>query len=47
MVVTKACHQFGIGVLRQCNPFIGRWCIRTGNGFDSPRRKASLEHFEI
>jgi hypothetical protein len=40
--ITKACYQRGSGVLGQCGSFIYLWGIRTGNGFDSPRRIASL-----
>jgi hypothetical protein len=40
-MITKACYQRGSGVLGQCSSLINRRCIRTGNGFDSPRRIAS------
>ncbi len=43
----KACYQRGIGVLGQCSSFIYLWCIRTGNGFVSPRRIASLDRYNL
>lgn len=43
MAVTKACYQMGSWVLGQCSSFIQPRYIRTGNGFDSPRRIANLD----
>jgi hypothetical protein len=44
-MLTKACYQRGSGVLVKCRSFNYLWCIRTGNGFDSPRRIASLNRY--
>jgi|WetSurMetagenome_2_1015567.scaffolds.fasta_scaffold1723041_1 hypothetical protein len=41
----KACYQLGSGVLGQCSSFIQPQYIRTGNGFDSPRRMASINRY--
>jgi hypothetical protein len=34
----KGLLQAGQLGFRQCRSFIYLWCIRTGNGFDSPRQ---------